>query len=304
VISFTIFNLTSLCDFAKINRNVYQSLRNHSLSKISTNIDNLREIMAALRDPETGCPWDLAQDFASIVPHTLEEAYEVAETIETGDMGELQDELGDLLFQVIFYSRLAEERDLFDFDAVASSIADKLVRRHPHVFDKQAGDAKVSDAESQTEAWEAGKARERAEKEGAVSALDGVATALPALTRAVKLQKRAARVGFDWPEITPVFAKVEEELAEVQDEVAEGGPQARIEEEIGDLLFACTNLARLARVEPERALRHANRKFERRFAHMERMAREQKCEVSDLGLKAWDALWEQVKASERKGDSE
>lgn len=274
------------------------------MSKSSTNIDKLRTVMAALRDPETGCPWDLAQDFASIVPHTLEEAYEVAEAIETGDMEELRAELGDLLFQVIFYSRLAEERDLFDFDAVAGGIAEKLIRRHPHVFDTQGDNTAVSDAESQTRLWEAGKAQERAKKTGNTSALAGVATALPALTRAVKLQKRAARVGFDWPEITPVFAKVEEELAEVQEEVAEGGTQARIEEEMGDLLFACTNLARMASVEPERALRHANRKFERRFAHMESMAREQGAEVTELDLDAWNALWENVKASEPTGDAE
>jgi ATP diphosphatase len=270
------------------------------LSKSSPNIDKLIAVMAALRDPETGCPWDLEQDFASIVPHTLEEAYEVAEAIETGDMDELRAELGDLLFQVIFYTRLAEERGLFDFDAVAGGIADKLVHRHPHVF----ADATVGDAESQTQAWEAGKAQERAEKTGDASALAGVATALPALTRAVKLQKRAAHVGFDWPDIRPVFAKVEEELAEVHEEVEAGGAQTRIEEEIGDLLFACTNLARLARVEPERALRHANRKFARRFVGMEELLHARGGDVSELDLESWDALWEEVKAGERTGDFE
>lgn len=270
------------------------------MSKTSPNIDKLRAVMAALRDPVSGCPWDLAQDFASIVPHTLEEAYEVAEAIETGDMDELRAELGDLLFQVIFYARLAEERDLFDFEQVAGGIVDKLVRRHPHVF----ADATVSDAAAQTQAWEANKARERADKTEDTGTLAGVATALPAMTRAVKLQKRAARVGFDWPEITPVFAKVEEELAEVQEEVAGGGTPARIEEEIGDLLFACTNLARLAQVEPETALRQANRKFERRFDRMEYIAGEQGSAITELDLDAWEALWEQVKANERAGDCE
>ena len=262
------------------------------------NVDKLREIMVALRDPDTGCPWDLAQDFASIVPHTLEEAYEVAEAVEAGEMDELRDELGDLLFQVIFYARLAEERGLFDFEQVAAGIVDKLIRRHPHVF----GDAVVGNAEAQSQAWEADKARERAEKLPHTGALAGVAVALPAMTRAVKLQKRAARVGFDWPEIAPVFAKVQEELEEVRAEVAVAGAltdnQVRIEEEIGDLLFACTNLARQAHVEPETALRHANRKFERRFAQMEMMAKAQGREVSELDLDEWEALWENVKVGE------
>ncbi|NOX93392.1 MAG: nucleoside triphosphate pyrophosphohydrolase [Gammaproteobacteria bacterium] len=254
--------------------------------------------MVALRDPDTGCPWDQAQNFASIVPHTLEEAYEVAEAIEAGGMDELCDELGDLLFQVIFYARLAEERDLFDFEQVVAGIVDKLVRRHPHVF----ADATVTTAEAQTRAWEASKARERAEKAEDTGALAGVATALPAMTRAVKLQKRAAQTGFDWPDIVPIFAKVQEELEEVRAEVAVAGTlahnQMRVEEEIGDLLFACTNLARHAHVEPETALRHANRKFERRFAQMEMMATAQGRDVSELDLDAWETLWENVKAGE------
>ncbi len=260
------------------------------------NIDKLREIMVALRDPDTGCPWDQAQDFASIVPHTLEEAYEVAEAIEAGDMDELRDELGDLLFQVIFYARLAEEQGLFDFEQVAAGIVDKLVRRHPHVF----ADASVATAEAQTLAWEASKAHERAEKMEDAGALAGVAVALPAMTRAVKLQKRAARVGFDWPEIAPVFAKVQEELEEVRAEVGEKHNQARIEEEMGDLLFACTNLARHAHIEPETALRQANRKFERRFAQMEAMAMAQGKAVSALDLDAWETLWENVKTGESR----
>lgn len=258
------------------------------------NIDKLRDIMAALRHPETGCPWDLAQDFSSIVPHTLEEAYEVAEAIEAGDLNELRGELGDLLFQIIFYARLAEEQGLFDFEQIVEGIVDKLIRRHPHVF----ADATVVDVEAQTEAWEAHKACERAAAPGGGGALAGVATALPALTRAVKLQKRAARVGFDWPDVVPVFAKVREELDEVQEEITEAGSQARIEEEIGDLLFVCANLARHARVAPETALRRANRKFERRFARMESLAAEQGQDVATLDLDTWEALWERVKAEE------
>jgi len=259
------------------------------------NIEKLHKIMAALRDPDTGCPWDQAQDFASIVPHTLEEAYEVAEVIEVGKMDELCGELGDLLFQVIFYARLAEERGLFDFEQVAGGIVDKLVRRHPHVF----ADATVATVEAQTLAWEASKAHERAEKMGDVGALAGIAVALPAMTRAVKLQKRAARVGFDWSDVIPVFDKVREELEEVRVEIAVAGDNtARIEEEIGDLLFACTNLARHAQIEPETALRHANRKFERRFVQMEVMANAQNRAMSELDADAWEVLWENVKAGE------
>ena len=275
------------------------------MSDTLKSIHKLRDIMAALRDPDRGCPWDLQQDFASIVPHTLEEAYEVAEAIERGDMDELRDELGDLLFQVVFYARLGEEQGRFDLDQVAAGIVDKLVRRHPHVF---AGDASIRDAEAQTRAWEAGKARERAAKAGASGALSGVALALPALSRAVKLQRRAARVGFDWPEITPVFAKVEEELAEVREEVRveieSGANQARIAEEMGDLLFAVTNLARLAHVEPETALRRANRKFERRFAQMEALAAAQGRALDSLDLESWEALWETVKAGETTGQTD
>ena len=277
------------------------------MSTTLSNIDKLRAVMSALRDPNSGCPWDLAQDFASIVPHTLEEAYEVAEAIEVGDMDELRDELGDLLFQVIFYAQLAEERGLFDFEQVAAGIVDKLIRRHPHVFEDRPADAALIDAAAQTEAWEAGKARERGEKTGEAGTLAGVAVALPALTRSVKLQKRAARVGFDWPEIAPVFAKVQEELEEVREEVTASGPQSRIEEEMGDLLFACTNLARQAHIEPERALRQANRKFERRFAQMEALAESQGQALATLDLDAWETLWETVKAAESHntpGDAE
>lgn len=273
-----------------------------------SDIEKLREIMAALRDPENGCPWDLEQNFASIVPHTLEEAYEVADAIENGNMDELRGELGDLLFQVVFYARLAEEQGDFDFAQVVEGIVDKLVRRHPHVF----GDADIADAEAQSQAWEAHKAQERQQRAaqsaieptaesttvGAHGTLSGVAIALPALTRAAKLQKRAARVGFDWPEVTPVLDKVLEELNEVKAEIAEGGSSARLEEEVGDLLFACTNLARHLRLEPETALRRANRKFERRFAQMEAFASQQGDCLSELNLDAWELLWEKVKDEE------
>lgn len=260
-----------------------------------SNIEKLTGIMAALRDPEHGCPWDLEQRFDTIVPHTLEEAYEVAETIETGDFGELCGELGDLLFQVVFYARLAEEQGLFDFNQVVEAIVDKLERRHPHVF----GEARIADAEAQTQAWEAQKAQERAEKTaGHVSVLAGIAAALPALTRSVKLQKRAARVGFDWPGIEPIFDKVREELEEVDQEVGAEDNRERIEEEIGDLLFACTNLARHAKINPETALRRSNRKFEKRFSRMEALVEEKALLIDTLDLETWEQLWEQVKAEE------
>jgi ATP diphosphatase len=260
-----------------------------------SHIEKLLAIMARLRDPEHGCPWDLEQSFETIVPHTLEEAYEVAETIETGDMGELCDELGDLLFQVVFYARLAEEQGLFDFAQVVQGISEKLERRHPHVF----GQEQIPDAKAQSLAWEAHKAQEREAKgEGESGTLDGIAGSLPALVRAIKLQKRAARVGFDWPDITPVFDKVREELDEVEQEVHLEDNQDRIEDEIGDLIFACTNLGRLANINPETALRRSNRKFETRFAAMEKVAKERAMDLNKLDLETWDQLWTQVKENE------
>lgn len=279
-----------------------------------SNIEELIGVMARLRDPQQGCPWDLEQSFETIVPHTLEEAYEVAETIETGDISELCGELGDLLFQVVFYARMAEEQNLFDFAQVVDGIVGKLVRRHPHVF----GDEDIADVEAQNLAWESLKAQERAEKTENASALAGVANALPALTRAVKLQKRAAQVGFDWPTIEPVYEKVIEELDEVKQEITgeitfesssetnlEISPQTslerkrqRIEEEVGDLLFACTNLARHAQINPETALRRSNRKFEKRFAGMETIAAENSITFDGLDIEKWEMLWEQVKAEE------
>ena len=239
----------------------------------SDNLARLIAIMARLRDPARGCPWDREQSFASIAPYTIEEAYEVAEAIAQCDMAGLRDELGDLLFQVVFHARMAEEAGLFTFDDVAQAIADKMVRRHPHVF----GTAEIASAEAQTGAWEALKAEERRAKAQAVGAaaerahsvLDGVGLALPALTRAAKIQGRAARVGFDWPEFAPVFDKIDEEIAELRAELAANGTAERLEDEAGDLLFAVVNLARHLKIDPEVALRKATSKFETRFRRVE-----------------------------------
>jgi ATP diphosphatase len=229
------------------------------------NLSSLLEIMRRLRDPKSGCPWDLEQNFASIAPHTIEEAYEVAEAIEKNDPEMIRDEVGDLLFQVVFYAQLAEEKGWFDFAAIASGIAEKMINRHPHVF----GQAKIDNAAAQTVAWEALKSAERQKKSAQTSALDGVSLALPALTRAAKLQKRAARVGFDWPSAAPVIAKILEELSELKDEMA-AGDKNRMEAELGDLLFSCVNLARKLEIDPESALRRANSRFERRFHEVEK----------------------------------
>ena len=228
----------------------------------SPQLERLLAIMAQLRDPQSGCPWDVAQSFRTIAPYTIEEAYEVAEAAELDDAPALKDELGDLLLQVVFHARMAEEGGKFAFDDVAQAISDKMVRRHPHVF----GDTAVDTAAAQTVAWEEHKAAERQAK-GAASALDGVGVGLPALTRAAKLQRRAARVGFDWPEAEPIFAKIEEEIAELREALTEG--PARIEDEIGDLLFSVVNLARRLETDPEQALRGACRKFENRFHYVE-----------------------------------
>ncbi len=260
-----------------------------------TGIERLLEIMARLRDPEQGCPWDREQTFATIVPFTIEEAYEVADAIARGDMGELRDELGDLLFQVVFYARMAEEAGHFDFSAVVEAIVAKLTRRHPHVF----GDARVSDAQHQSREWERHKAIERAAKaQGeASSVLDGVPQALPALSRAVKLQRRAARVGFDWRRLEEVADKVEEELQEVRVEIADGG-RDRLHHEIGDLLLACSNLARFADIDPESALREANRRFERRFRRIETWLAERDKRPEQSSLEEMDELWRRAKEEE------
>ena len=268
---------------------------NHHLPE-STGIQRLLDIMARLRDPDGGCPWDREQDFASIAPYTIEEAYEVAEAIAHQDEEELRDELGDLLFQVVFHARMAEERGWFGFDDVVEAICDKMVRRHPHVF----GDEEVADAREQTEAWELMKARERARKQQDSGVLAGVSLALPGLTRARKLQARAARIGFDWPEQSGVLAKVHEELQEVE-QALENGTTEAIEEELGDLLFAVVNLARHREVDPEAAVRAANSKFMRRFQRMELWAQESGNDLSGLGLEAMDALWEKAKQEERGG---
>jgi len=250
----------------------------------------LMEIMAQLRDPDKGCPWDKQQTFKTIAPYTVEEAYEVADAIERGDLMALKEELGDLLLQVVYHARLAEEQGRFAFEDVAAGIGDKLVARHPHVF----GAADIRSAEQQTHDWEARKAGERAgrEKEGV---LDGVPMGMPALTRAEKLQKRAARVGFDWGELKPVFAKLREELRELEREIEGGGGIARLEDELGDVLFAAANLARKLAVDPEQALRGTNRKFERRFRHMERRLAEKGVKPEEVSLEEMDAYWDEAK---------
>jgi ATP diphosphatase len=257
----------------------------------------LARIMARLRDPVSGCAWDLEQNFATIAPYTIEEAYEVADAIERADMGELRDELGDLLFQVMFHSRMAEEQGAFALADVVAAINDKMIRRHPHVFGDK-GDGRSAD--EQTLAWEAMKAAERASKasDAAPSALDGVARALPALLRAEKLQKRAARTGFDWTETPPIFDKLEEEIAEVKEAIASGNADA-VEDEVGDLLFVVANLARRLSVDPEQALRKANAKFERRFRAMEQVSKADAVEFASLTLDEQEAYWQRVKQTER-----
>jgi len=259
-------------------------------------IGDLLTLMATLRDPQRGCPWDRKQTFKTIAPYTLEEAFEVADAIEQNDMPSLREELGDLLFQVVFHSRMAEEAGHFAFSDVVEAITEKMIRRHPHVF---AG-AQVADAEEQTRRWEAQKAAERSAKSsGETSLLDGVALGLPALTRAEKLQKRAARGGFDWPEIKGVIAKVQEELREVEDELSRGDNEA-LQGEIGDLLFSVVNLARHSGVDAEHALRAANLKFERRFRAVERGMAAQGRAVSECSLDELDAEWDKVKKQERQ----
>ena len=271
-----------------------------SVRESSAPIEALRAVMARLRDPERGCDWDIAQSFATIAPYTIEEAYEVADAIEREDLEDLRDELGDLLLQVVFHARMAEERGAFDFDDVARAIVAKLIRRHPHVFGegRGAGEKPLSDA-ARREAWEAAKAAERAAKAGearsdAPSALEGIARNLPALARAEKIQRRAARVGFDWADTDPVRAKIEEELGEVT-EAAAAGDEDALEDELGDLLFSVVNLARHHDVDAESALRRANAKFERRFRRVERFAAAEGTTLDGLGLDALDTLWERAK---------
>jgi ATP diphosphatase len=266
---------------------------------MSSSMDRLLSIMATLRNPDGGCPWDLEQSFATIAPHTLEEAYEVVEAIEANDKAALKDELGDLLFQVVFYAQMAKEEGSFDFDQIAEAICDKMERRHPHVF----GTAKRVDAENHITLWEEQKAAERAEK-AATGALDGVSVALPALSRAVKLQKRASRVGFDWPGAEQVFDKLSEEIGELRDELVEHPNQDRIAEEMGDILFVCANLARKLGVDPETALRGCNHKFERRFRHIETNLAAQGRRPEQASLGEMEALWVEAKTLEKGGARE
>ncbi len=261
-------------------------------------IQELLHIMARLRDPEAGCPWDVKQSFHSIAPYTIEEAYEVADAIESEDFLELKDELGDLLLQVVFHARMAEEQEIFAFRDIVMAICEKMTRRHPHVF----GDTRVEDEAEQRRAWETHKEKERcargSKSDAPPSALSGVSVALPGLTRAVKLQKRAARVGFDWANAVPVFAKVREELVELEEVAAQDEGQDRAEEELGDLLFVCANLARHFKVDPEAALRRANAKFERRFRYVEEALRERGDDLAGATLEEMDGLWEECKSRE------
>ena len=269
-------------------------------------IAHLLGIMAALRDPRTGCPWDVRQDFASIAPYTIEEAYEVADAIGRGDLDDLREELGDLLLQVVFHARMAEEQGAFAFADVVAVISDKMQRRHPHVF---AG-ATVEGAEAQAREWEEHKRREReASGDADTSALAGIARGLPEWQRAVKLQKRAARVGFDWPSHAPVIAKLHEEIDEVRAEFEavaanprDAAARDRLEDELGDLLFVAANLTRHAQVDFGAALRRANAKFERRFRAMEALAAADGTGLPGLPLEAQDRYWDRAKAAEKGGN--
>lgn len=266
----------------------------------------LLDIMARLRAPVGGCPWDLEQTFATIAPYTVEEAYEVADAIERGDLEDLRDELGDLLFQTVFHAQMAKEQGAFDFADVAQAICDKMIRRHPHVF----GDATERSSAEQTEAWEVIKAKERADKgqgrgqgqgQGQpTSILDDIPASLPAMTRAVKLTRRAARVGFDWPDTDQVLDKLREELAELEVEI-DLGDKAKAREELGDLMFVVANLARKLDVDPEDALRSANAKFARRFGFIEKSLLEQGRTPDQSDLTEMDILWDRAKAAEKAG---
>ena len=258
-------------------------------------LDRLLEFMVRLRDPQCGCPWDREQDFSTIAPYTIEEAYEVADAIARGDTAALKDELGDLLFQVVFHARMAEEQSLFAFEDVAAAITHKMERRHPHVF----GSVQIDSRAAQAKAWEEHKAAERRDRThasgAAESVLDGVALALPALLRADKIQKRAARIGFDWPDARPVFDKLNEEIAELESELQKPPERRALEDEMGDILFAAANLARKLDIDPETALRRATAKFERRFRRVETLAAER---AADSDLDTLEALWQHVKREE------
>ncbi len=258
-------------------------------------IDDLLAIMARLRDPDNGCPWDLKQSFETIVAYTIEEAYEVADAVDRRDYADLCDELGDLLLQVVFHARMAEEAGLFKFDDVVAAICNKMITRHPHVF----AEASADTADEVLTHWEAIKRREREAKgEDDRSALAGIARGLPEWQRATKLQKRAATVGFDWPDVSPVFDKLHEEIEEVREVFADGADKQRLTDEIGDVLFVCANLARHARVDVSSAMRHANAKFERRFRRMEAIVAEVGEQLEGKSLEQQEALWRQAKREE------
>lgn len=264
---------------------------------MSQNTDNLLEIMAKLRDPLGGCPWDVEQDFKSIAPYTIEEAYEVADAIERGNINDLKNELGDLLFQVVFHAQMATEAGHFTYEDVVNAVSEKMVRRHPHVF----SNAVVGSADAQTAAWEDIKAQERLESQDK-SILADVPVGLPALTRAEKLQKRAARAGFDWDRPERVLDKVKEEVAEVEAETgsASDGDKDMITEEIGDLLFACANLARKWGIDPETALRRGNEKFERRFRAMEAHFQDSETDMASAGIEEMEKVWTLIKSAQQE----
>ncbi|MBS0516660.1 MAG: nucleoside triphosphate pyrophosphohydrolase [Proteobacteria bacterium] len=282
---------------------------------MANTIDDLLRIMATLRDPVRGCPWDVKQDFASIAPYTIEEAYEVADAIDRKDHADLRDELGDLLLQVVFHARMAEEQGLFAFADVVAAICDKMIRRHPHVFPDADGNLRgIEDADAQTAAWEELKRRERAGKGDAdMSVLAGISRGLPEWQRAYKLQKRAATIGFDWSDPAPVLDKLEEEIGEVRGELAaaarigaddaaaHAANHVRLADEIGDVLFVAVNLARLAKVDYSQALRGANAKFERRFRRMEALAQAEGARLDGKSLAEQDAYWNRAKTEDKAG---
>ena len=263
-----------------------------SICSAEAELRRLLDIMAALRDPVSGCPWDKTQTFQTITPYTIEEAYEVADAIANRDFAAFQDELGDLLFQVVYHARMAEEDERFSFADVAACIANKMIRRHPHVF----GDAAARDASAQTVAWEEQKAAERATRAQS-GTLAGVPAALPALTRALKLTSRAARVGFDWPDAEQVLAKLDEEIDELKQELPSADPM-RLTDEVGDMLFVVANLARKLNLDPEACLQHANKKFSRRFNAMEHDLAARATSLSELALDEMETAWRRVKAAE------
>ena len=270
-----------------------------AISNTGDAMQQLLDIMAQLRNPEGGCPWDLKQDFRSILPHTLEEAYEVADAIESDDRMQLRDELGDLLFQVVFYCQLAREEGSFEFADVAQTMSDKLIRRHPHIFSSPADEADLGtsalDADQVLQKWEAIKQTERDTKQQ-YSVLDDVPNALPAMQRSAKLQKRAANVGFDWPDVTPVLANMAEELEEIEQAFASGDKDHTLEE-LGDLMFACVNMARHLKQDPEQVMRAANAKFERRFRFLETQLVEAGESLESVDLERMEAGWKAAKVA-------